>query len=140
MDSDDSHHPRFHKLIDYLARIPAIETNSSPSRGLGSGLADGTWWIKFSIKLSHPLAWHVVQELGHVLNYLSVHERLPTTFKPVSPPPYLNGGPCDCLSWLIECSIGAMKPGTVADWLEARLPKPVDDLSQWPARTSDDLR
>jgi len=140
MDSDDSHHPRFHKLIDYLTRIPAIETNCSPSRGLGSGLADGTWWIKFSINPSHPLAWHVVQELGHVLNYLSVHERLPTTFKPVSPPPYLNGGPCDCLSWLIECSIGAMKPGTVADWLEARLPKPVDDLSQWPARTSDDLR
>src|SRR6266700_2978271 len=27
----------FHKLIDYLARVPAIETNSTPSRGLGSG-------------------------------------------------------------------------------------------------------
>jgi hypothetical protein len=132
MESSENHHPRFHKLIDYLARVPAIQTNSAPSRGLGSGLMDNTWWIKFSIDLSHPLAWHVIQELGHVLNYLSVQERLPTTFKPVSPPPYLNGGPHDCLSWVIECSIDAMKPGTVADWLEGRLPEPVGDLTQWP--------
>jgi hypothetical protein len=33
----------------------------------------------------------VVQELGHVLNYVSVTEPLPTVFKPVSPPPYMNG-------------------------------------------------
>jgi hypothetical protein len=132
MESSENHHPRFHKLIDYLVRVPAIQTNSAPSRGLGSGLMDKTWWIKFSIDLSHPLAWYVIQELGHVLNYLSVQERLPTTFKPVSPPPYLNGGPHDYLSWVIECSIDAMKPGTVADWLEGRLPEPVDDLTQWP--------
>jgi hypothetical protein len=132
MESSENHHPRFHKLIDYLARVPAIQTNTAPSRGLGSGLMDETWWIKFSIDLSHPLAWHVIQELSHVLNYLSVQERLPTTFKPVSPPPGLNGGPHDYLSWVIECSIDAMKPGTVADWLEGRLPEPVDDLTQWP--------
>ena len=132
MESSENHHPRFHKLIDYLARVPAIQTNTAPSRGLGSGLMDETWWIKFSIDLSHPLAWHVIQELSHVLNYLSVQERLPTTFKPVSPPPCLNGGPHDYLSWVIECSIDAMKPGTVADWLEGRLPEPVDDLTQWP--------
>jgi len=56
MERSDSHHPRFHKLIDYLVRVPAIETNSTPSRGFGSGLTDGTWWTKFSIDLSHPLA------------------------------------------------------------------------------------
>ncbi|SPE35761.1 hypothetical protein SBA3_2300022 [Candidatus Sulfopaludibacter sp. SbA3] len=50
------------------------------------------WWVKFAIDISHRLAWNVVQELGHVLNYLSVNERLPTVFKPVSPPPYANGG------------------------------------------------
>ena len=75
--------------------------------------------------------WNVVQELAHVLNYLSVNERLPTTFKPVSPPPYLNGGPHDFLSWVVECSDSAFKPGTAAEWLEGRLPQPVDDLSQW---------
>jgi hypothetical protein len=37
MERSDSHHPRFDKLIDYLARVPAIETNSTRSRGLGSG-------------------------------------------------------------------------------------------------------
>ena len=135
MSEPETHHPRFHKLIDYLVRVPAVQTNSTPSRGLGSGLENGTWWVKFSIDLKHPLAWNVVQEFGHVLNYISVQERLPTTFKPVSPPPYLNGGPYEYLSWLIECPTDAMAPGVVADWLEGRLPKPVDDQSQW--RTDD---
>jgi hypothetical protein len=125
------HDPRFQKLIDYLARVPSAQTNATPSRGFGSGLEDGIWWIKFSLDLSHPLAWNVVQEFGHVLNYVSVQERLPTTFKPVSPPPYLNGGPQDYLSWLIECPIHAMEPDTVAEWLEGRLPRPVEDQSQW---------
>ena len=126
------HHPRFHALIRYLARIPGVETNESPSCGIGSGLLDdGTWWVKFRIDVAHPLAWHVVQECGYVLNYLSVNERLPTAFKPVSPPPYLNGGPRDYLSWTIECPIAQMTPDTVADWLEARLPRPVDDLTKW---------
>jgi hypothetical protein len=49
--------------------------------------------VKFAIDIEHPLAWSVVQELGHVLNYVSLEERLPTVFMPVSPPPYMNGGP-----------------------------------------------
>jgi hypothetical protein len=72
-----------------------------------------------------------VQELGHVLNYLSVDERLPTVFKPVSPPPYLNGGPREFLSWVIECPTGDMQPDTIVDWLEGRLPQPVSDESAW---------
>src|SRR5436309_1824162 len=131
MSEPDIHHPRFHKLIDYLARVPSVAGNSSPSRGFGSGLDDGTWWVKFSLDLRHPLVWNAVQELGHVLNYLSIQEKLPTTFKPVSPPPYLNGGPLEFLSWLVECPLSAMEPTTVAEWLEHRLPHPVDDHTQW---------
>ncbi|HEU4651411.1 MAG TPA: hypothetical protein VFS49_08345 [Croceibacterium sp.] len=127
------HHPRFHKLLEFLSRIPGVEINDAPSRGFGSGLDDGTWWVKFSIAIDHPLAWNVVQELGCVLNQLSLTERLPTVFKPVSPPPYLNGGPRDFLSWVVECNEKAMKPGTVADWLEARLPRPVESEDGWPA-------
>lgn len=138
----DHHHPRFHKLLAFLSRVPAIETNDTPLAGFGSGLDDGVWWVKFSIDINHKLAWHVVQELAHVLNYLSLNEQLPTVFKPVSPPPYLNGGPDDFLSWVIECREDAMKPGTVADWLEGRMPRPVDDLTAWPEgwmqRSSDD--
>ena len=131
MTTWDEHHPRFHKLLDFLARVPAIEVNETPSRGIGSGLEDGRWWVKFTLNIDHPLVWNVVQELGHVLNYLSISERLPTVFKPVSAPPYLNGGPRDYLGWVIECDEEAMKPGTVADWLQGRLPQPVDDSSAW---------
>jgi hypothetical protein len=131
MGDPNPHDARFHKLIAYLIRVPSLECNSTPSRGFGSGTANGIWWLKFSIDIHHPLAWSVVQEFGHVLNYLSLEEKLPTTFKPVSPPPYLNGGPADFLSWVIECPIDDMAPDIVAEWLEGRLPRPVDDPDQW---------
>jgi hypothetical protein len=128
--SDEPHHPKFETLIAFLSRIPAIEDNDTPSRGFGSGEdKDGAWWVKFSIDIDHDLAWHTVQELGCVLNFLSLQERLPTVFKPVSPAPYLNGGPEEFLSWVIEGR--EMPPGTVAKWLEERLPKPVEDEAAW---------
>jgi hypothetical protein len=49
----------------------------------------------------------------------------------VSPPPYLNGGPRDYLSWVIECFDRAFEPSALADTLEGRLPRPVTDPSQW---------
>ena len=114
------------QLKEYLSKIPGIEAN------LASGIFDdGRWWVKFTINIQHELAWRVVQELGHVLNYLSLDERLPTVFMPVSPPPYLNGGPRDFLSWVIESKARDFDPATCVEWLEGRLPRPVDDLKQW---------
>jgi hypothetical protein len=85
----------FEPLKSYLSKVPSITGKIS------SGfLHDGSWWVKFTIDIEHPLAWSVVQELGHVLNYVSLNERLPTVFMPVSPPPYVNGGPRDYLSWV----------------------------------------
>ena len=118
-------------LLDFIATIPAVRLTDTPSRGIGSGTDQHIWWVKFAIDIDHPLAWPVVQELGHVLNLLSLDERLPTVFKPVSPPPYMNGGPGEFLSWVIECPIAEMEPGEVRKWLEGRLPRPVDDLSAW---------
>jgi len=116
----------FQTLKSFLARVPAIV------QPFGTGLEDdGSWWIKFAIDIDHPLAWQVVQEMGHVLNYVSIDERLPTSFIPVSPPPYMNGGPRDYLSWVIECSDKEFTPMTTAEWLEGRLPRPVDDLALW---------
>ena len=133
----DAHHPKFGKLIDFLLRIPALDSNDTPSRGIGSGEeADGGWWVKFSIDIDHDLAWHTVQELGAVLNYLSIEERLASTFKPVSPPPYLNGGPEEFLSWVIEAP-DELRPGTLADTLEDRLPKPVEDEAAWYGEADD---
>ena len=116
----------FTKLIEYLARVPALP--ESIGRGTDD---DGRWWVKFEIDIDDELAWQVVQELAYVMNYLSLEERLPTTFKPVSPPPYLNGGPREFLSWVVECEDPEFRPDTLADWLEGRLPKPVEDRSAW---------
>jgi hypothetical protein len=125
------HEPRFLPLIDFMRRVPAIETNDTPSLGIGSGGSERSWWMKFTINIDHPLAWEVVQEFGFVLNYLSINERLPTVFKPVSPPPYLNGGAKEFLSWVIECEHDSFTPAQAASWLESRLPNPVDDITQW---------
>jgi hypothetical protein len=135
--ADEAHHPKFGKLIDFLARLPAVENADTPSRGIGSGQADGSWWVKFSIDIDHDLAWHTVQELAHVLNCLSLEERLASVFKPVSPPPCLNGGPDRFLSWAIEVS-DDLRPGALADVLEGRLPKPVEDEAAWLGEADDD--
>ena len=127
-----NHDLGFHKLLIFLARIPPVQTNDTPWGGFGSGIGNFGWWVKFSLDIEHPLAWSAIQEMGYVLNGLALSERLPTVFKPVSPPPYLNGSPRDYLAWVIECQDRAMRPGSIATWLEERLPKPVDDIAAWP--------
>lgn len=122
MVSDD---PIFEPLKNYLSAVPAVRDISSGFSG------DGYWWLKFEIDIEHPLAWSVVQELAHVLNYVSLEERLPTVFMPVSPPPYMNGGPREFLSWVIESKSKDFNPRQCADWLEGRLPQPVNDVEQW---------
>jgi hypothetical protein len=126
------HHPSIAKLLTFLAKIPCVKTDDTPQGGFGSDFGGDGWWVKFWLDIDHQLAWNAVQEIGHVLNELSISERLPTVFKPVSPPPYLNGGPRDYLSWVIECGDSTFRAGTVADWLESRLPRPVDDITAWP--------
>lgn len=121
-----SHETAFQPLKEYLSKVPGIE--GEPGCGI---FDDGRWWVKLTIDIQHQLAWRVVQELGHVLNYLSLDERLPTVFMPVSPPPYLNGGPRDYLSWVIESKDKEFDPAACAQWLEGRLPRPVNDLEQW---------
>ena len=116
----------FKKLLNYLEKIPSIEKNIS----FGSD-DDGFWWLKFRIDITNKISWKVVQELGCVINYLSINERLPSVFYPVSPAPYLNGGPEDFLSWVIKTKDPKFKPGTLMKWLEGRLPNPVDDYEQW---------
>ncbi|MEM1355687.1 MAG: hypothetical protein AAGH88_12480 [Planctomycetota bacterium] len=78
-----------------------------------------------------------MQELGYVLNYVSIEERLPTVLMPVSPAPYLNGGE-EFLSWVIESTEPSFSPDLCAEWLEGRLPRPVNDLSQWHVEDDED--
>lgn len=116
----------FSKLEGLLRKIPGI------SGRIGHGLFEsGNWWVKFQVDINHENAWRIVQEFGHVLNYLSLDEQLPTVFKPVSPPPYLNGGPTEYLSWVIESTDPEFTPTNATKWLISRLPDPVDDQNEW---------
>ena len=103
-------------LKQFLLKVPGINER------IGTGFfEDGRWWVKLTIDIENPLAWSVIQELAHVLNYMSINDRLPTVFMPVSPPPYLNGGPHDFLSWIIESKDKNFEPEKCAEWLEGRL-------------------
>ena len=121
---------KFEKLIAYLEKLPAIDLPEGRKSIAFGNFNNGNWWLKFSLTTSHPLAWRHVQEIGHVLNYLSLDERLPSIFMPVSPPPYINGG-VEFLSWVIESTEPAFTPDKCAKWLEERLPKPVEREINW---------
>ena len=121
---------QFDPLLAFLEKLPAIDLPGG-RKSIGSGIfEDGNWWVKFSLHTEHQLAWRHVQELGYVLNYLSINERLPTTFKPVSPPPYLNGG-TEFLSWVIESTDPTFTPEICVSFLAGRMPDPVDDIEAW---------
>ena len=127
---------QFEKLLSFIERLPAIKIPAG-RKSIGRGVFDdGNWWLKFGIDTAHPLAWRQVQELGHVLNLLSLDERLPTVFMPVSPPPYMNGGE-EFLSWVIESKDPDFTPDLCSEWLASRLPDPVDDPASWDLEDDD---
>ena len=115
----------FDGLNQFLKKVPSIKESIS------NGIDENAWWLKFQVDIEHPLAWNVVQELGYVLNYLSLEERLPTVFKPISPAPYLNGGPEEFLSWIIQVESENFTPDDVRDWLKSRLPEPINNVKKW---------
>ncbi len=48
----------------------------------------------------------------------------------------MNGEAKIFYQWVIQCSNHPeFSPDVVCDWLEARLPNPVDDESQWKIKT-----
>ena len=122
----------FDRLSQFFSQIPSVQQSGIVAHGTDGQQA---WWFKLNIDIEHPLEWQTVQELGHVLNYLSTNERLPTQFFPVSPPPYMNGEAKDFLAWVIQCNHADFSPDVVCDWLEARLPNPVNDENQWKIKT-----
>ena len=47
----------------------------------------------------------------------------------------MNGDAKDFLAWVIQCNHPDFSPDVVCDWLEARLPQPVEDQKQWKIKT-----
>lgn len=118
----------FNDLEIFLTKLPGMASPIAKGH-----TEDGLWWVKFKFDIRSPFAWQVIQELAYVVNYISPDERLPTVFYPVSPPPYLNGGPDEFLSWVIESKDREFTPTDLCEWLKGRLPDPVDDLNEWEA-------
>jgi len=112
-------------IENLLKQIPTINTVTS---GINPR---GDWSVRFFINIQHKLAWNVIQELGFILNGISLSEKLPTVFMPVSPPPYLNGGPEEYLSWVIESKTKNVNPRMICEILQERLPNPLSDEDQW---------
>ena len=47
----------------------------------------------------------------------------------------MNGEAKEFLAWVIQCNHAEFSPDVVAEWLEGRLPNPVDDLEKWKIET-----
>ncbi len=134
------------RLVAFLSRLPATRVMSTSdddaheaaemrailaAEGIESADSHELWWAKLSLDIRSHLAWHVIQELGHVLNYVSLSDRLPTVFMPTSSPPALNGGPDEFLHWVIESTAPGVDAGAICDTLIERLPRQLEDLSLW---------
>jgi hypothetical protein len=113
-------------LVGFVGRVPSVFGTIGKGR-----FADGRWWVVFTIDAAHVLAWRVVQEFAHVLNYRSMDGGRPLVFMPVFPPSHVNGDPRDSLGWVIESKDVAFSAKTCREWLEGRLPRPVDDPASW---------
>ena len=118
--------PIFDNLQSALERIPAV--SSVLSHGPDSYRQ---WWVELTIDIDSKIAWNIVQEISHILNYASYDEELKGVFKPVSPPSYKSGGPHDSLTWMIESRSADLTPDVCANWLVNRLPTPLEDESEW---------
>jgi hypothetical protein len=113
------------KIKDLLLKIPCIKDVYVSEK------KKPFWWLKFSIDIDSNIAWNVVQEFSHILNYISVDEKLPTRFYPVSAPPYMNGGPKDFLYWIIEPTIPFVDSNIIYDFLIGRLPEDLEKEENW---------
>lgn len=112
------------ELRNTLNLVPSVKVIGFDETEIG-------WKVTLTIDIEHQLAWRVIQELASLLNDLSVEEKLPSKFWPISPPPYLNGGPDEYLTWVIESFSKEFTPDKCNEWITGRLPDPIDDEEQW---------
>jgi hypothetical protein len=111
-------------LARFLHSIPGVEFWSGKSDTQG-------WWVKFGIDPSSGISWHIVLELGHILNSFALRDPLPTVFKPVAPPPQGNNAALEDLAWVIECRKTNFSPIECATVLRQWGPSPASDRKAW---------
>jgi hypothetical protein len=124
--NDAKRHARVKRLAKLIGTLPGVK---GPVAHNASD--QWFWWVKFTIDTRHALAWHVIQRLGYVFNYYSIEQHFDTKFMPVSPPPDLNGGPRQYLSWVVEATLGFYDPGPSMEALRRELPQNVKSKAEW---------
>lgn len=135
--SDQPHNSKLKPLLDFLARIPAVETADDPSMDMASEVSEDSWWVRFSLDIDSEIAWETVQEIAHALNDSANAGKPAALFYPISPAPAQSGGPEEFLSWVIEAGAD-VDPASVAAWLESMLPNPVEESDAWLGSREDD--
>lgn len=114
---------KINELVEFLGKLPSVKDVHFENK-------NGDWWVMLHLDIFNPYAWNVIQELAFVLNNVAITERFPAIFYPKSPPPYLNGGPADFLSWIIENGDKGFTPEILVEQLKNYLPDP-EDLEEW---------
>jgi hypothetical protein len=110
------------EVIDFFKKIPALDSPVLISE------EEKYWSIDFTIDLDHEIVWNVIQYFGYICNCGGKQGLL---FLPMSPPPYLNGGPYTHMSWSILCKNLDFSLADFLQILEEYLPVPLDDFEQW---------
>lgn len=126
LTADSARHAAVRRLAAVVRKLPGVH------RSIGTSTPEEAfWWLKFSIDTEHPLAWHVIQRLGYVLNYYSLEYKFHVSFYPASPPPALNGGPREFLSWVIEARLRYVDPRPIHKALRQELPARLSSEAEW---------
>jgi hypothetical protein len=126
MSDDEADKPENSVIVgQYIELLPGVEWVSSKQED------NGFWWVKFHLDITHPTAWHIIQSLGYVFNSLSLNDPLPVVFFPNSSPPDMNGGPNDCLYWVLEPRNNNVKSEEILKALRTNLLFDVEKTDEW---------
>jgi hypothetical protein len=108
------------QLVDFLRQVPSLRNFRR------SAVDFRSWWVSFEIDLSLPLAWKVIRALALNLNNHSANMWLATVFKPIP-----DKRPDQPTCWRIESTDPLLDPAEVVQWLEMKLPTPLNDVDAW---------
>jgi hypothetical protein len=115
----------FNKLNTLLLSIPCVKSVDCYDE------MEDLWSCHIRMDLTHEIVWHLIQGIAFVINDTSITGKLPATFYPTSPPPYLNGGPYNYLHWIIRSESPEFIPDYCCEWFINRFPNNPEFNESW---------